>query len=175
MKSAILFSLFFALASCEIHLPSFTLNTLKLKLTQKIVNDGEIVFTNCGNADSIVKNLNMVISPNPPVVGQDVESVISGNVTEELNDPILFNVSVIFGGNEMEIYSGQFCKTLEEAAGAPVCPINAGEFNLSSSASYDEPFPVGVQLKFTADKPNRNVFCFTIHSAGKQQSLSLLK
>ena len=140
----------------------FGLKNMKLKLKPS-QQGGKVVFTNCSSSNSIVTNLDLSWSPNPPQVGEMVESYASGTITSVIDYPTNMRVVVRMDGEEMEV-PYELCQALKDSnGGEEVCPIAPSDFEVVTESGWDQDLPEGLELLIDGEHNGRQVACARIH------------
>ena len=119
------------------------------------------IWSDCSSSVAHLKNLNVSITPDPPVKGVKLNIGITGTLDEDLTAGSL-NVWIKFLG--IKIVNKHYDLCAEAAKTDTPCPIAAGAFNISIPESIPEATPTGHYLGQVsmADPKGEEVTCIDL-------------
>ncbi|EST08603.1 MD-2-related lipid-recognition domain protein [Kalmanozyma brasiliensis GHG001] len=100
-------------------------------------------WASCGTGDEVVDIDSIVVSPDPPVPGQNLTVRAKGTVKDEVSDGTFADVVVKLGLIRLLARRFDVCEQAREANAEIQCPISAGDYELEQTVALPREIPPG--------------------------------
>jgi len=121
---------------------------------------GNVTFRQCAGFQGTLTIEDVVVSPNPPHLGDNVKITSTGNLTKTLSQGAKMEAVGTLGS--LEVYRQTFDMCEESAKAGQPCPVEPGRRTLTSGMPVPEDVPPGVTVHIKVigkDADGSNIFC----------------
>ncbi|CBQ69689.1 related to phosphatidylglycerol/phosphatidylinositol transfer protein [Sporisorium reilianum SRZ2] len=100
-------------------------------------------WASCGTGDEIVDVESIVVSPDPPVPGQNLTVRAKGTIKDEVSDGTFADVIVKLGYIRLLARRFDVCEEARQNNADLQCPLSAGEYELEHTVALPREIPPG--------------------------------